>query len=159
MRKLFSILFLTVILTSCSKQKNKLSIIFDRVNGLKLGSTVQKKGVAIGEVSKIDLLGNEVIVDIELKDKIQIPVGSQFYISNTLIGDATINVDFSINSNYLASKDTAKGTFGHKTLLDDIFLDSAKRKEFEKELLKKLPSNIEELSKAITITIDSTSKK
>jgi ABC-type transporter Mla subunit MlaD len=75
--RLITITILTLALLSCHQESNKLTILFDNVEGLETGGEVYYKGIKVGEVTHLDLFENKVVVDIKLKDSIRIPVGSK----------------------------------------------------------------------------------
>lgn len=144
MRKFVPIFLVALIFTSCTKPKIKFTVLFDRVDGLAIGSSVQNKGIKIGEVKRLDLFGKQVLADIELNTKTQVPVDSKFIIRNGILNSSTIDIEFSDNTTNVSPGDTVKGNYVQKALLDDLISDSTKRKQIESSL-QKIASGVEKL--------------
>lgn len=67
-------IILTLALVSYRRDNNKLTILFDNVEGLETGGEVYYKGIKVGEVTHLDLFKDKVAADIKLNDSIRIPV-------------------------------------------------------------------------------------
>lgn len=152
--RLILIVGVTLCLTSCMHKSN-LTILFDRVDGLEVGSKVYNKGIEIGDVTRIDLFGNKVLTEIRLNDKINIPISSAFIINQNLLGTTSINVDYSDKQQFLSSGDTSLGHYQGKKLLDNLVSDSSKRQQIQKSL-DKIGEGISELVEAAKDTNNKT---
>ncbi len=81
-----------------------LTVVFEDASGVIKGSEVRMSGAMIGKVASLPQLNEAVKVEVELtiKDKIQIPTGSEFQIeSATLLGDKLLVI--------VPPKDRSKG--------------------------------------------------
>lgn len=145
--RLITITILTLALLSCHRESNKLTILFNNVEGLETGAEVYYKGIKVGEVTHLDLFENKVVADIKLKDSIRIPVGSKFIINPSVIGSAHITIDPSPQTAFLSSKDTVSGEYSKKQLLDDFVSDTARRKKMQ-ESFEKIGEGIKGLIEA-----------
>ncbi len=137
---LFSILFLI----ACSRNMNRLTILFDRVDHLEVGSEVKIYGVIVGKVTDLDLVDSGVLVKLSIKKESKIPVGSVFTIERSLIGSASIIVQPSTQTAFLTASDTAIGKYSEKKLLDEFVADSA-RKEKIRVAIEKISSGLRDL--------------
>ena len=153
----FLILFILVLaLAACSySHKNKLTILFDRVDNLEIGGRVLLKGLPVGKVTHLELFGDSVLVTVKLSDTINIPVESKFIITPSLLGNSHIDIEVSNKTTYLGSKDTVAGSYQKNGVLDNLFSDSAKREKI-KISVDKISEGIKELVEA---SGDTTSKK
>lgn len=129
----FLILFIWVLaLTACSHPaKNELTILFDRVDNLKIGGKVSLKGFPVGEVTHLALLGDSVLVNVKLNDTINIPVGSKFIITPSLLENSQINIELSNKTTYLTNQDTVAGSYLKTGVFDNLLSDSAKREKIK----------------------------
>ncbi len=142
-RQLLLLSMLTLFLLSCS-HKNKLKIVFDRVDNIDVGSRVHLKGVSIGEVTNLELFGDSVLVNITINKSIQITVDSKFIINHSLVSLSYISIEPSDQKKYLTSKDIASGVYLKKGLFEDIISDSTTRADI-KQSLDKIGTGIKEL--------------
>jgi ABC-type transporter Mla subunit MlaD len=148
MRHLISVSILVLIFTSCAKPKIKLAILFDRVDGLATGASVENKGLKIGEVKQMNFVDKYILVEIELNNKVQVPVDSKFTVKNSILGSSKIDIEFSGKTTYLSSPDTVKGVYAQKAFMDDIISDSTKRKQIELSL-QKIATGVEEIVETV----------
>lgn len=137
-------LLVVIIFGGCFSKQNKYTVSFDRVDGLQEGSNVLNKGFTIGKVTHIDLYGNRVLVNIKLNTNRLIPVQSKFLIWENLLGSSYIEIEYSNQTNFIASKDTVFGKYQKQAVMDNLISDTTKRKKVE-ESLKKIASGIGEL--------------
>jgi ABC-type transporter Mla subunit MlaD len=126
----------TILFSACSHNKNKLSILFERVDHLEVGAQVYLKNIPIGKVTNLDLFDKGVIADISLKDKTQIPVDSKFLISTSILSTTSIIVESSDKKIYLTDKDTVAGQYDERKLLDLMIIDSTKRQKIQQSFNK-----------------------
>ena len=137
MKRLF-ILILAALIFSCGHQKNRLTILFDRVDNTEVGSPVKVKGVTIGEVTRLKLVDEGVLVSIRFNKKRNIPKDSKFSIETPLIGLGTVIIEPGTQKEFLTSRDTVVGIYNAAKA---FALDSAlqeKIKEDAKDLIKDL---------------------
>jgi len=135
-QNLLAIILLTTTFPACLHNKSKLTILFDRVDGLEVGAKFYQKGIPVGEVTGLDLFDRGVIADINLKDKTQIPIDSKFIVNTSVLGTTSITVEPSDKKLYMTSKDTIVGHYNDKKLLDEVISDSSKRQTIQKSLDK-----------------------
>jgi ABC-type transporter Mla subunit MlaD len=136
---------LALALAACfHPDKNKLTILFDRVDNLEIGGKVYTRGFPVGEVTHLALLGDSVLVSLKLNDTINIPVESKFIITPSLLGNSQINIEMSDKTTYLTNKDTASGFYLKKGVFDDLISDSTKRGKIIKAV-DKINEGIKEL--------------
>jgi ABC-type transporter Mla subunit MlaD len=145
--RLLKIILFTLALFSCRRDNNKLVVLFDNVEGLEDGADVYYKGIKVGQVTQVDLFQDKVVVDINLKDSIRIPVDSRFIINLSVIGPAHITIEPSTQAAYLSSNDTVNGEYSRKQLLDDLVSDTARRRKVQ-ESFEKIGEGIKELIEA-----------
>jgi ABC-type transporter Mla subunit MlaD len=145
--RLITIAIFTLALFSCHRNNNKLTILFDNVEGLETGAEVYYKGIKVGEVTHLDLFKNKVVADIKLKDSIRIPVDSKFIINPSVIGSAHITIDPSPQTTFVSSTDTVTGEYSKKQLLDDFVSDTARRRKVQ-ESFEKIGEGIKGLIEA-----------
>ena len=145
--RLVIIFILSLALFSCRHDANKLTILFDNVEGLENGGEVYYRGIKVGEVTHLDLFRDKVAADIKLQDSIRIPVDSKFIINPSVIGPAHITIEPSVQTAFLSSKDTVTGEFSKKQLLDDFVSDTARRRKVQ-ESFEKIGEGIKGLIEA-----------
>jgi ABC-type transporter Mla subunit MlaD len=144
---------LTISLFACSQDdKSKITVLFDRVDKVEKGGDVFLKGISVGEVTRLELFGDSILVDIKLAEKIKIPVDSKFIIYPTILGSSYISIERSDKTVFLTNKDTARGYYLQKALLDGIISDSTKREKIQ-ESLDKIGRGIKELVEASRDTL------
>lgn len=129
-------LFILFLITGCSDDKNKLYVIFDRVDGLKEGNSVMINGLDAGTVTSLALFKTKVIASLKLKSKLTIPEQSEVYIEETLSGYPVVSIKLSDNKANLRNGDTLNGLYKKTGLLDALLTDSVVKQKVEKTLDK-----------------------
>lgn len=146
MKPFYYIVMISCFLASaCSNSNNRrLTVIFDRVDHLEIGSKVYMKGLLIGEVIVLDLADKGVLAKIKIEKDVNIPKGSTFLIDPSLFGNASIIVEPSGQQIYLTSNDTSLGQYVDKKVLDHVVSDTAKSRKLQQSL-DKIGEGIKEL--------------
>lgn len=103
---LFMAIFFVV--CSCTGGNQKLYLILDYANGLKVGSSVMSRGVVIGRVRDINLQNSNVVIAIQIKKEYRLPKESKFElaIDNALDGVMCIDVTFSNSKDFYSNADS-----------------------------------------------------
>lgn len=157
MRRIFcflALIFCATMLPGCSQNKKpKVTILFDRVDNLEKGSKAYLKGVAVGEVSHLELFGDSVLVDIQLEENATIPAVSKFIIRPSMIGNSTIVIESSNNKLSLTNTDTVHGTFQQRKILDEIMSDSVTREKLQ-QLLDTIGKRMQNSNTSLRDTIE-----
>ncbi|MCH2231321.1 MAG: MlaD family protein [Crocinitomicaceae bacterium] len=115
MHKYFLGLLLTTLSCGNSETKeneNKIVVEFSNIDGLTIGDKIQNNGVTIGNVNDIGLSknGRKVFVTALLKDEIEIPENSEFYMASLdILGTKGINVKYSKSNKKMTKGDTVLG--------------------------------------------------
>ncbi len=109
--KHITILFFAFLLLSCNNNSNKIYVLFDNVETLDEKSNVTCKGIEVGKISNIDLLGNQVLVELSINNKYPIPKESIFSIKQDgLLGNGHIDIEINLKNNQnIKCNDTLKG--------------------------------------------------
>lgn len=97
-----------LLLLSCSHHRRTLYIVFDRVDGLIEGSTVEAKGMQIGHVYGMELLRDKVLVTTKIDDHIKIARGSVFRLTDQsyLSSGSAVEVLLSNGDSFYQDDDT-----------------------------------------------------
>lgn len=129
MRCLKFILFVLLtgtLVVACRQRGVILYVMVNRVDGLYKSSPVMYKGVKVGEVRRMKLLDDSVLVAIRLSQDLNIPQGSRFEIVNPLLGECSIDIEPSEQVVFLRPGDTARGSFEPGRLLENEWADSSR---------------------------------
>jgi ABC-type transporter Mla subunit MlaD len=110
MTKFLLVLFVIFILTGCFRDPATCTVLFEKIDRIQVGNDVFGDGRVIGKVIDLQEYGEQVLVKVELKDQVEIPTGSKFYINSTLLGDPYLLVKYSNSTTFLTSKDTVQGS-------------------------------------------------
>ena len=126
MKTLSSIIFISCLFFGCSMNKGtKIYLVFDNVQGLSAKAHVQTRGMKIGRITNMSLLGSDkILVELTIDPQANIPRGSVFTLANgDFLGTKEIRVDFSEAKDFYKTNDTVKGT-NEKSLFDGLDLVS-----------------------------------
>lgn len=144
MKQLFTILFLFLLLSSCSEDPNKdLVITFESASGLEEGDDVVLREQTIGEVTKIEL-NNEYKTDIHIHlEKVdRLPRDSKFLIGAGSIFSNAIYVIPGKSKSYLTSSDKIIGSekkdLQMNTLIDKFIEKLPEPEHKEDSVIKEL---------------------
>lgn len=144
MKQLFTILFLFLLLSSCSEDPNKeLVISFESASGLEEGDDVVLREQTIGEVTKIDLDDNyKTAVHIHLEKVDRLPRDSKFLIGAGSIFSNAIYVIPGKSKSYLTSSDKIIGSekkdLQMNTLIDKFIEKLPEPEHKEDSVIKEL---------------------
>ncbi len=131
--------------SACSNSnKRKLTVIFDRVDHLEVGSKVYMKGLPIGRVISLVLAEKGVLARIKLEKDVQVPKGSKFSVDPSIFGHASVLIEPSQQSIYLTFDDTSFGAYDEKKILNHVVSDTTKSRKFQQSL-DKIGEGIKEL--------------
>ena len=93
MRFFLLIASLTVLFT-CSNSHRIMVLNVEDGTGLNKGTKVMYKGQKVGEIKKIQLIDNNVIIDIFVTKELKLYKQTNFYVSSTdIIGTKTIEIE------------------------------------------------------------------
>ena len=145
MKRLLLIFLTTVMIFACNFHTTDFSILFDNVEGLKEGDKVVVKGKEVGEITKMSLYKNKVLVDVAVEKSFKIPLSSKF-ISETkdLLGGRMISVELGETGELLQDKDTINGIVNDYSL-DAKTVDSLQIREKLEEPVKKILAGASDL--------------
>lgn len=127
--KLISSVFLLILIGSCQNNTKKILVLFDNVETLEIDSKVISRGLVIGEVKKMNLYQDKVLVELAIQNDVHIPQGSSFSIvQNGLIDNGIVEVKFnSKTKNFMSSNDTIAGTSKIGIYKLNDFIDAVKK--------------------------------
>ena len=154
MLRIIVICGLITLLSACN-HRPRYTIIFEKVDGLKIGAPIMTHGFPIGEVTNIDLISAEepqIAVDVKLTKDVNIPTGSKFILRKTLLGSTEITVQLSNSTQFMQPADTIAGIYTSPENTYGI-KDSAQREKV-RQSLKKINEGFRELLQ--TVRSDST---
>jgi len=107
-------------------------------------------GVVVGEVLGFHIVQNVILTDLAVQENIKLPIGSRFIIRQSLLDAASISIEPSSQTRFLALPDTV---FGES--YKEPVLDSAKQKKVQ-AAFHKMGEGLAELVQALSKdTIDS----
>ena len=155
--RLLVIAILTSIFLGCHRDHNRLTILFDNVEGLIEDANVYYKGIVVGNVTKLALADKGVLVDIKLIDSLQIPEGSGFIINPSVFNGAHITIEPSTATTFITVHDTVIGHYQKKHLYDDFASDTASQRKV-KESFEKIGEGIKGLIEASSKDTSKTSR-
>lgn len=93
---------------------NSYFVHFERVDGLSPSSPVKANGYKVGVVKKInfDYSGNSgIVAELEIDKELKIPHGTTAVISSDLLGNVSLNLQFSNEQTMLKPGDTISGVY------------------------------------------------
>jgi ABC-type transporter Mla subunit MlaD len=148
MSKLLLTVCIASALSGCFRDPAICTVVFDRVDELQNGSQVLCNGLTIGKVIDLKEYEKRILVRFELKDNIQIPKGSKFYVKVPLLGTSNLVVKFSDSTTFLTAKDTVSGSYTENPSLDSLISDTTKRRKIEQSL-DKIATGVKELMETV----------
>ena len=118
---IITLLIITRLVSSCSKNEKSVFLIADNVEGLTTKADVSINGFEIGQVKEIKLDKNgKVIIELGLHKEIKIPTDSKFEIENRgLLGTKGISISLGKSKTYFSLNDTITVTNEETLLLSD----------------------------------------
>jgi phospholipid/cholesterol/gamma-HCH transport system substrate-binding protein len=96
---LFGYLWLTNRLNMRAQQN--LRVLFSDVMGLETGDKIMYRGMEAGRIKSVVLHEDGILVSGKISSDIKIPVGSRFYIEDSLMGSKSLNIQPTPNPEYL----------------------------------------------------------
>jgi phospholipid/cholesterol/gamma-HCH transport system substrate-binding protein len=96
---LFGYLWLTNRLDMRAQQN--LRVLFTDVIGLETGDKIMFRGMEAGRVKTVSIHEDGILVAGKISTAIQIPVGSRFYIEDSLMGSKSLNIQPAAGNEYL----------------------------------------------------------
>ncbi|MCB5262185.1 MAG: MlaD family protein [Candidatus Cloacimonetes bacterium] len=96
---LFGYLWLTNRLDMRAQQN--LRVLFTDVIGLETGDKIMFRGMEAGRVKTVSMHEDGILVAGKISTAIQIPVGSRFYIEDSLMGSKSLNIQPAAGNEYL----------------------------------------------------------
>ena len=100
------------------KKVNTWHVSFPQTGGLGESDEVQVNGIRKGSVGGVRLIGDHVIVDLELSSDIQITRDSKVAIRNIgLMGEKVIFVDLHLSGTPYTDRDTIPGILDRKSVV------------------------------------------
>lgn len=105
MKQIF--IFLSFLFFAACNNTYHINLKTEDAMSLKMDSKVKHSGVVIGNVSKLEIYGNSVLVQLAISKKYKIPKHSSFYLSTDLLGNGSINVTYNESqASYMNKTDT-----------------------------------------------------
>lgn len=123
---IFFICFAISLALGCRHRGTQLHVLVNRVDGLGKSSPVMYNGVNVGEVRRMKLLGDSVLVTIRLNQELNIPLGSGFVVNYPVLGQCTVNIEPSSQTSFFRPGDTARGSYQAKQLIENEWTDSSR---------------------------------
>jgi hypothetical protein len=102
-----SILSISLLLLSSCSQKKQIHILTDDAKGIQVSAPMIYKGMKIGEVKSLNPHKDQILISVELEDKIQISKNSSCIISDELNTKKSIKISQLGNPAYV-NNDTVK---------------------------------------------------
>ncbi|MBX2966553.1 MAG: hypothetical protein KF845_10435 [Cyclobacteriaceae bacterium] len=116
-----TVLFLLLSLAvSCKETKKSvdLYLVFDNCDRLSAQVKVLNNDSEIGFVRNVHWGGTKIVAELELNDKIKIPIGSTFGLKEDFLGSQRIEATFSDKTDYYQTGDTVASQVISEVLID-----------------------------------------
>jgi len=131
---------------SLRQQGYKLEVEFVDAMGLSRGAPVLVSGIEAGRVSDLRLLDRGVLVELEIREGMSIPVDSGFSIDmGGLLGEPRVNVKRGISEDYMKPGDKGKGEI--PPTFDEVFAGAIQSLEEIESTFRSVKDFLSDLSK------------
>jgi hypothetical protein len=114
-------LFFLLSLTAFCRQAEKsvdLYLVFDNCDKLSTQVKVLNNDSEIGVVQNVYRDGTKIVAELDLDDKIKIPIGSKFGLKEDFLGSQRIEATFSDKADYHQTGDTVASQVISEVLID-----------------------------------------
>lgn len=91
------------------KKQQYLRVLFTEVMGLETGDKIMFRGMEAGRVKSVQLHPEGIVVMGKISADIRVPVGSRFYIEDSIMGSKSLNILPADTSEYLNLQDIQRG--------------------------------------------------
>jgi phospholipid/cholesterol/gamma-HCH transport system substrate-binding protein len=91
------------------KAQQNLRVLFSDVIGLETGDKIMFRGMEAGRVKTVSMHEGGILVAGKISTEIKIPVGSRFYIEDSLMGSKSLNIQPAASSEYLDLAQVQRG--------------------------------------------------
>jgi len=91
------------------KKQQYLRVLFTEVMGLETGDKIMFRGMEAGRVKSVQLHPEGIVVMGKISADIRVPVGSRFYIEDSIMGSKSLNILPAETTNYLNLQDIQRG--------------------------------------------------
>jgi len=114
MKLIFLLLFSLFSFKSCFKESKTIHVVLEEANGLQDGSKVTCKGLDVGAINSIKIVGNKVIALVELNEEFTATKGSVAKVDvDNIFGKKSLLIIPSSQSEILANGDTIYALSGN----------------------------------------------
>jgi ABC-type transporter Mla subunit MlaD len=122
MKLIFVILLSLFSLKSCVKDPKNINVVLDDANGLQDGSKVTCKGLEVGKVNNLKIVGDKVIALVDLNEDFTATKGSVAQVDiDNIFGKKSLLITPSSNTEILANGDTIYAVAGNNyTIIKNI---------------------------------------
>lgn len=91
------------------KKQQYLRVLFTEVMGLETGDKIMFRGMEAGRVKSVQLHPEGIVVMGKISADIRVPVGSRFYIEDSIMGSKSLNILPAETTKYLNLQDIQRG--------------------------------------------------
>lgn len=136
---------------SCLNDKPVVHVLMNDANGLEVGNKVTCKGLAVGKVNQLKIVGNQIVATVELNDDFKASKGSVAQVDiDNIFGKKSLVILPSNQTEFLANGDTIYALTGNKLSILENLVKSGNLDSLIKDI------NIKDLNlDSLNINIDS----
>lgn len=103
---------------ACRPNEPTITVKYTSVGNLKKGDRVSLNGVMVGEVLNFNIVQHFILANLLLQKSIKLPVDSRFFVRQSLLGPARIEIEPSDKTEFIARADTVLGESYEEPVLD-----------------------------------------